>query len=258
VLIGWFSVRMIGVALIGALAIVLLVHPEPREPQDYMTLLIALAAMGVTYVLLAAVAPIRRHQQPASGHAPTYAPQQQSAPRYHPADPGRRVFISYRRSVSWSVARAIFNDLHHQGYDVFMDVESIPGGQFEKIILNQIGARPHFILILNRGTLDRANEPGDWLRREIETALALQRNIVPILVEGFTWEDAAPYLTGKLAELQKYNGLPLPQEYFNEGLERLRTRFLQQPLQGRIVEAPASEHALVQQHMVQIMNQARS
>src|SRR5262245_56934339 len=95
------------------------------------------------------------------------------------------VFLSYRRNVSAFIARAVFQDLRQHGYDVFMDVESIDSGQFETIILNQIAARGHFLVILTPGTLDRCHEPDDWLRREIEHAIALGRNVIPILVNEF-------------------------------------------------------------------------
>ena len=55
------------------------------------------------------------------------------------------VFISYRRSISGFVARAVFQDLRANGIDAFMDVESIDAGQFDTIILNQIAARPYFV-----------------------------------------------------------------------------------------------------------------
>ncbi|MBK9751004.1 MAG: toll/interleukin-1 receptor domain-containing protein [Chloroflexi bacterium] len=51
------------------------------------------------------------------------------------------VFISYRRSTSSYLARAIYMDLKQHGYDVFMDVQSIDAGQFDEIILRQIEAR---------------------------------------------------------------------------------------------------------------------
>ncbi|MBN1966081.1 MAG: toll/interleukin-1 receptor domain-containing protein, partial [Anaerolineae bacterium] len=64
------------------------------------------------------------------------------------ADPQKTVFISYRRNVSSFIARAIFMDLRAHGYDVFMDVESIDAGEFDRIILGQIAARAHFLVIL--------------------------------------------------------------------------------------------------------------
>jgi hypothetical protein len=124
----------------------------------------------------------------------------------------KTVFISYRRNVASFIARAIFLDLRVNGYDVFMDVESIDSGTFDTIILNQIEARAHFVLILTPGTLDRVNEPEDWLRREIEYAMDKQRNIVPLFVSGFSFAGTEQYLTGKLAQLHRFNGVNVPHD----------------------------------------------
>src|SRR5579871_2792729 len=95
------------------------------------------------------------------------------------------VFISYRRDASAFMARAVFQDLRSHGIDVFMDVESIDSGRFDQIILNQIAARPYFLLILTPGTLDRCVEPDDWVRREIEEAMRLNRVIIPLTTPNF-------------------------------------------------------------------------
>jgi len=172
------------------------------------------------------------------------------------ADQEKTVFISYRRSVSSYIARAIFLDLHAHGYDVFMDVESIDSGTFDTMILNQIAARAHFVLILTPGTLERCNDPDDWLRREIEYAIDLQRNIVPIMVEGFQFDSSArAYLTGSLSELPRYNGPKLYHEYFDAAMEKLRTRFLKQPTQGEIIPTPRREEAEVQRKIEEAATQ---
>lgn len=88
----------------------------------------------------------------------------------------KTVFISYRRSVSAYIARAVFMDLRQNGYDAFMDVESIDSGEFDRIILGQIAARVHFVVILTPSAVERCAEPGDWLRREIEEAMGRLRN----------------------------------------------------------------------------------
>src|SRR3990172_3335787 len=124
--------------------------------------------------------------------------------REHPmSDSDKTVFISYRRRVSSFIARSIFLDLRANGYDVFMDVESIDSGTFDTIILNQIAARAHFLIILTPGTLERCNESGDWLRLEIELALKLERNIVPIMTTEFNFDNLKSHLTGKLARLAR-------------------------------------------------------
>lgn len=167
----------------------------------------------------------------------------------------KTVFISYRRSASSFVARAIFMDLHMHGYDVFMDVENIDSGTFDTKILNQIEARAHFLVILSPGTLDRVNQPGDWLRREIEHAIQVRRNVVPILVGDFRFEEYKHLLTGTLAELPRYNGPTLYHEYFDAAMDRLRTRFLKQPVEGDIVPASPDEQAEAAAKIEHVANQ---
>ncbi len=164
----------------------------------------------------------------------------------------KTVFISYRRSVASFIARAVFMDLCEHGYDVFMDVENIDSGHFDKIILNQIAARAHFVLILAPGTVERCSEPDDWLRREIEYALDNQRNIVSLFVNGFTFNGTDQYLTGKLSELRHFNGLNVPHDFFEEAMERLRSRFLKQPTYGDITPAPVEDQAVVEQKIEQV------
>jgi TIR domain len=173
--------------------------------------------------------------------------------------PQSTVFISYRRKVSWSIARAVFMNLHQHNYSVFMDVESIDSGRFDRIILDEIAARAHFLVILEHGTLAGCQKPDDWVRREIECAMELERNIVPILIDGFRFDDnTRAHLTGRLRELPSYNGLPLPQEYFNEAMERLRTRFLKLPAQGDITPAPHHKAPVVQHKIEQAGRQQTS
>jgi hypothetical protein len=58
------------------------------------------------------------------------------------------VFISYRREVGGILAMALYQHLDDRGLDAFYDIESLRAGQFETVILNQIAARPYFILVL--------------------------------------------------------------------------------------------------------------
>ena len=145
----------------------------------------------------------------------------------------KTVFISYRRA-NFPWALAIYQDLTSHGYDVFFDYESIASGDFEQVILGNIKARAHFIVVLTPSALERTVEPGDWLRREIETALDTRRNIVPLMVEGFSFSSPSikKYLRGKLGLLENYNALPIPAAFFQEAMERLRGRFLNVALEA--------------------------
>src|ERR1700693_2769926 len=113
----------------------------------------------------------------------------------------KTVFLSYRRTnTTWALA--IFQDLTQHGYDVFFDYAGIASGDFERVILENIGARAHFLVLLTPSALERCGAPGDWLRREIETALDRGRNVVPLMLDGFDFGSSRDQLTGRLAALR--------------------------------------------------------
>jgi hypothetical protein len=145
-----------------------------------------------------------------------------------------------RTNFAWALN--IFQNLTQHGYDVFIDFSGINSGDFESVILGNITARAHFLVLLTPSALEHCYDPADWLRREIETALRSQRNIVPLMMEGFDFgtPKIANQLTGKLAALKKYNGLSIPPEYFLEAMGRLRDRFLNVPLTAVLHPVPAS------------------
>ena len=151
----------------------------------------------------------------------------------------KTVFISYRRTnASWALA--ISQDLTHHGFDVFFDYTGLASGDFESVILDNIHARAHFLVVLTPSALERCGDPGDWLRREIEAALDSKRNIVPLMLEGFDFgtPSIANQLTGNLAPLRKYNAMTVSAEYFDAAMEKLRNKFLNVALET--VVQPAS------------------
>ncbi len=162
----------------------------------------------------------------------------------------KKVFISYRRANSNYVARSIFLDLRANGYDVFMDVENVDSGVFFTIILNQIEARPHFLIILTPGSLEGITDPNDWLRREIEHAIKHERNIVPVLAKGFSF-DSNEYKRVKskvpsiLKRLSSFNAVDVPENYFEAAMEKLRKRFLKIPPNAKIKPTPQKERSFV-------------
>src|SRR5256885_16814564 len=96
----------------------------------------------------------------------------------------KTVFISYRRT-NFPWALAIFQNLTQHGFDAFFDYNGIASGDFERVILANIASRAHFLVLLTPSALERCGDPEDWLRREIEAAFEVKRNIVPLMLEGF-------------------------------------------------------------------------
>lgn len=161
------------------------------------------------------------------------------------------IFISYRRSASKHLARLIFTELRTRGHDVFLDVDTIDAGAFDRIILNQIAARPHFVLVLSRGALERCTNESDWLRREIEEAFRLQRNIVPIFDEGFDIEQEKNHLPEPTrSELARLNAPPYSHYYFEAFIDTIHSRFLKTIVDESLVRpTPIAERGEVERRI---------
>lgn len=134
----------------------------------------------------------------------------------------KTVFISYRSdSKAW--AFALYQQLMIRGYDVFFNYH-IPIGDFPQVILGNIKARAHFIYLLTPTALQSFNEPADWLRLELECAIAEERNIVMLAFEGFTYTSATRYMTGASLTLQPYPILTISAQEFPALLSTLEER----------------------------------
>jgi sulfatase modifying factor 1 len=99
-------------------------------------------------------------------------------------------FISYRRDGASELAALLQGQLEARfKKHVFLDVDGLKSGRFDEHLLDIISRTPNFILVLGGHALARCTDENDWLRREIVHAFESQRNIVPVLVEGFTFPD---------------------------------------------------------------------
>ncbi len=89
----------------------------------------------------------------------------------------KTVFLSYRRTnAAWALA--IFQQLTHHGYDVFFDFTGIASGDFERVIIENIKARAHFLVVLTPSALERCGDPG-WFDK-LEHVLSLpERTMAP-------------------------------------------------------------------------------
>jgi len=152
----------------------------------------------------------------------------------------KSVFISYRRTDSlWALN--IYQFLKARGYDVFYDIHSIRSGDWKQIILENIRARAHFIIVMTPSAAQRFTEEGDIMRLEIEEAMIKQRNIVPLFMEDFDFRDATQHLIGDLQNLPKYNGLEVPVKFFDYAMQTLITKHLEQDV--NTIVHPASAKA---------------
>jgi hypothetical protein len=147
-----------------------------------------------------------------------------------PAAQGR-IFISYRREDTAYAAGWLLDRLAgHFGEDqVFKDVDSIQlGDDFVEVITAAVGScdvllaliGDRWLTITDREGRRRLDNPGDFVRLEIETALARNIRVIPILVEGATMPSADLVPPG-LAGLVRRNALELSPNRFSSDTGRL-------------------------------------
>jgi hypothetical protein len=129
------------------------------------------------------------------------------------------VFISYRRSTNVDAARLIRTALNSKNIKAFVDIEDLGPKFFDEQLIEVIKRTGNFILLISPEDLKKCSEPLDWLRREIKTAIQFNRNIVPILKDGFSWD--ASILPEDIRDLPRHNSIKYSAEYFDAMIIKL-------------------------------------
>jgi TPR repeat protein len=141
------------------------------------------------------------------------------------------VFICYRREDSAGFARLIYDRLTHKlGHEsVFFDVDNIPPGlDFVDILSERVGQCDALIAVIGKNWassryLDdqrRLDDPNDFVRVEIEAALARKIRVIPILVDGTTMPRPDD-LPDSLKKLTRRQGIEISHTRFDSDVERL-------------------------------------
>jgi hypothetical protein len=142
------------------------------------------------------------------------------------------IFISYRRTDSADVAGRIYDRLVGKfGKSlIFKDVDSIPlGFDFKEYLGRHVGECDVLLAIIGDRWLDthdssgrrRLDDPTDFVRIEIESALDRNIPVIPLMVRGASMpreEDLPP----SLRKLVYRNGIPIRSDPdFHRDMDRL-------------------------------------
>ena len=142
------------------------------------------------------------------------------------------IFVSYRRIDSADIAGRIYDRLigRFEKKSIFKDVDSIPLGlDFKEYLDKQVGECKVLLAVIGDRWLDASNasgkrrldDPADFVRIEIESALERNIPVIPLLVRGASMpreEDLPP----SLRKLVYRNGIPIrPDPDFHRDMDRL-------------------------------------
>jgi hypothetical protein len=141
------------------------------------------------------------------------------------------VFICYRREDSAGFARLIYDRLTSKlGRDaVFFDVDDIPVGlDFVDILSERVGRCEALIAVIGRNwasSVDihnryRLDDPNDFVRIEIEAALARKVRVIPVLIDGAAMPQP-DHLPDGLKKLARRQGIEISHTRFDSDVDRL-------------------------------------
>jgi len=104
-----------------------------------------------------------------------------------------KIFISYRRADSKHITDRLHDHMiiHFSEDEVFQDVDNIPFGvDFRKFLSDSINQCDVVLVVIGtewtRIMQERAKQPNDFVRIEVESALKLDKLVIPVLVNNAT------------------------------------------------------------------------
>lgn len=141
------------------------------------------------------------------------------------------IFISYRRDDSAPYAGRLYDRLTREfsGDAVFMDIDRIePGDDFVDVINARLDSCDAVIALIGRSWLTctdrsgarRLDNPDDYIRKELATALARKARVVPVLV-GDAEVPRSVDLPDDLKALSRRHAIELSDTRFHTDVDRL-------------------------------------
>lgn len=134
-----------------------------------------------------------------------------------------RILINYRRrdSAAWAqlISRELTNSLGEKS--VFIDIEMmLPGEDLVHVSEREIAASAVMICVIGPHWTDSLSNSSDFVRIEIEAALAMGKPIMPFLVDGADF-SVLHELPESIKDLSRYNGFLLRPDSFARDISAL-------------------------------------
>jgi TIR domain-containing protein len=151
-----------------------------------------------------------------------------------PTTPPLRIFISYRRDETSGHAGRLYDALADRfgPEHVFMDVDAIDlGADFARVIAGAVTSCDVVIAVIGRAWLTaadeagrrRLDEPDDFVRIELASALARDVFVIPACVQGAAIPPVRE-LPEELAQLSRRQGVELRDGAWHDDVRRLIRR----------------------------------
>jgi formylglycine-generating enzyme required for sulfatase activity len=165
-----------------------------------------------------------------------------------------KIFISYRRDDSASDSGRIDDKLapHYGRANVFKDVDTIPlGVDFRQVLTTEVAKCDVMLVVIGRqwvSVIDergkrRLDNPSDFVRIEVEAALARNIPVIPVLMQNVPMPQERN-LPASLAPLAFRNSIAIRSDpYFHQDMDLLIRRL--DSLFNSIAPLPTASHSAV-------------
>jgi hypothetical protein len=147
-----------------------------------------------------------------------------------PRERAANIFINYRREDTAGHSGRLFDSLSsHFAGRLFMDVDTLEAGvDFVEAIERAVGSCEALIVVIGREWLTitdkagrrRLDDPADFVRLEVESALARRIRVIPVLVQDAPMPGAEE-LPASLARLARRNAIELSDARWAYDADRL-------------------------------------
>lgn len=129
-------------------------------------------------------------------------------------------FISYHRDFNFPTAQLLKDRLEAKGLRCYLDIHEAKPGVFNDELVDAIKNSPNLILVVSDQTIKELSDPKDWVRKEIEIAHELGKNIVPVFFHSFRWprkwdKDIPEFIQN----ISNNTGVPLFPNYIDKGID---------------------------------------
>ena len=182
--------------------------------------------VGLAIVLLVFVSSFVRGITGKTASRPTSSPRRSST---HPPTPS--IFISYRRDDSAGYAGRLYDRLrgHFVKERLFMDIDNIPPGHdFVDVLDHAIASCNVVLALIGKQWLSitdadgarRLDNPHDFVRLEVATALRRNIRVIPVLLRGATMPPVSD-LPADLQGVVRRQAFVINDDGFHRDVDRL-------------------------------------
>lgn len=139
------------------------------------------------------------------------------------------IFISYRRQGGGDFAHLLKLSLTAMGLTVFLDIDNLGTGTFDKKLLQYMSASKNVLMVWTKGCMDRfldgKDYSQDFVAKEYMFALKNKMNILPIYKEDFEFPEECR-VPEEIRPVLLINALKFVSEYREASLEKVKNQLI--------------------------------